>query len=1266
MGLHLDAVDVASPLRWRWLLRDETGAALADHQVDLAAGAGEVARFRELYGYARSYSAPDRRVADGARIVAEAGAWAGAVLLGERLTAAIADAAPVTVRVTVPAPAESALLWPLELAHSGGRPLAARGDVTFVYDIGGDASRQKRALGGTLRILAVFSQPTRTSVLALRRERYALSRLIRRIAAREQAAVELRVVQYGVTREKLASIASSGEGWDVLHLSGHGGSGLFLLEQADGSADPVSTEALIDLLRPTRHRVKLAVASACESAADATAETLRLLGLNEQADALEAAEADAGGPGTAQVPGLARALARELDCAVVAMRYPVTDDFAIAFGNVFYDRLLGRGQSADVAVARASATAAGPAPSASRPATSVCTAGVFGIRARGLELAAPLGQPRLDPAEQRMAYFPDEPERFVGRTDAMVAASAALAPGSARTAVLLHGMAGGGKTACALELAYRHQDGFAAAAFWQAPTRDDQWQGALAAFAQQLEIQLGDYGFSMSGHIGTMAALSAFLPRLRRLLRNQGILLVLDNMETLLDPAGTWRDPRWGALTEALTGHDGESRVIFTSRITPAGLPASRTVTLPVHALSLDESVTLAQELPNLRTLLHAEPGPTRTTTEAGIEADRARVYRVLGVVQGHPKLLELADAAAADRDQLDAQLTAAEAAARGQGLDTFFRDGASARQPDQFLDVLTGWTAMALAALPEPARLMAQFLTCLEENDRQSSVVRPNWPDLWRRLGRAGDPPDAEPLLGTLTAAALAQAEMSRITIGDNPGEATYYRVHPGVAAAIEASVAPGFRAAVDTELWKFWRMVLHIADEEGSGRNTGTAVRAGLGAVPYLMRLGESEAAVGLLEEAFARDISPVITQQALPWLWRLASEADASRATALLAQAMGSTDHGEAERLLRELTLSAAASGDYLGAAAGALMLVNLLRDSGRLPEALKMISQVEEYQRLGESGPWTRLGARAQRLQILAHMGKYRQALTESAVLLEQMAGLPLVRTDDERVHPPLVRELVLNTRYLAALGVGDWQQALDLGSEIQADLRQRDESADRLAEVRFNDVTPLLALGRSAEADRVLAECQEVFERQSNIRRLAALFAMRALAESERGRSDEALRLIRVALRLAYSCDNPDPRALGGMHHDLALNLRAAGGDPGEQWAHQLAGALIHRLVGMDGSPVWLNVGLLAEGQSSNRPGRFLKLPLEWVIAVAERTEGVRLGALLTALQPDPAVIESAYFGVRWSLLLIVKAGSVRQRTRAVVREAAARFRERKR
>src|SRR5262249_61821413 len=78
MGLLLEAVEVAGPWRWRWLLRDEeTGNPVADHRVDLDPGSDEVARFRDLYGYVHSYAAPDRRTEDGSRFVDAAGGGGG-------------------------------------------------------------------------------------------------------------------------------------------------------------------------------------------------------------------------------------------------------------------------------------------------------------------------------------------------------------------------------------------------------------------------------------------------------------------------------------------------------------------------------------------------------------------------------------------------------------------------------------------------------------------------------------------------------------------------------------------------------------------------------------------------------------------------------------------------------------------------------------------------------------------------------------------------------------------------------------------------------------------------------------------------------------------------------------------------------------------------------------------------------------------------------------------------------------------------------------
>src|SRR5919202_1623331 len=79
-------------------------------------------------------------------------------------------------------------------------------------------------------------------------------------------------------------------------------------------------------------------------------------------------------------------------------------------------------------------------------------------------------KPILRPTVESMAGFPAQPSRFVGRADAMAAATTALAPTSGRTAVVFSGTAGTGKTTCAVELAYRHWHSFGAVAFWSAPT----------------------------------------------------------------------------------------------------------------------------------------------------------------------------------------------------------------------------------------------------------------------------------------------------------------------------------------------------------------------------------------------------------------------------------------------------------------------------------------------------------------------------------------------------------------------------------------------------------------------------------------------------------------------------------------------------------------------------------------------------------------------------------------------------------------------------
>jgi CHAT domain len=1237
--LRLEIRDFDGLLRWRWLLTDEvTGRPLADHQVDLAGSPDdELAAFTDLYRYLRRYAVPDRRAASEAEIVARIGAWAGRVVLGGTVGAAILAAAPVTVRVVVPPEAGFLLGWPLELAEAVGKPLAARGDVTLVYDVGAEPPGPGGSGGGRrgagLRMLAVFSLPSETSVLALRRERFELARLIRRIGARQRRRVELSVLQYGVTRQRLRQVVEAGDGWDVLHLSGHGGRGQFLLEKPDGSPDPVDTAELAGLLAPLRRRIQLAVVSACESAAATTAETLRWVGLEQQAEQLEQQVAGETAQAGLVVTGVARALAGELGCAVVAMRYPVADEFAVAFAEDLYERLLGardllpgsRGEPLGSALARAVAVAAGPVPSLARPAISLATPVLLGTDAASLVLEVPRGVPGLDLALVRMERFPPEPLRFVGRAAAMARASAALAAGSGRSGVLLHGMAGSGKTASALELAYRHQDSFAAVAFWQAPETGDEFGRALAGLAAALDIQLEGSGFRMSDKITAEASVAAFAPRLGRLLEESGVLLVLDNLESLLTDAGAWRDPRWEPLIGALTGHPGESRVVLTSRIPPAGL-GGRVLALPVHALDLAESAALARELPGLRALLHADAGPVRDDAgEKRVAADRDLVRRVLRVVQGHPKLMELADAAAADPAGLSVQLAAAEDAAGGGMLEVFFRDGTSALDAAQFLDTLTAWTTTALAGQAGQARLMAQFLACAEEADRTTGIVDANWAGLWRRLGRPGDPPPPAPLLDTLTAAALIQPDPPADDSG--PDGAVSWRMHPGIAEAIRATTAPEFRAATDAELAAFWYKVSSQAIRQEGGEGGEVIVRAGLAAAPYLLRLHDWATATILLENAIHRDTSPAFTAAALPALRAIAAATQAAKDLGILASALVAADPAEAEELLRSALAQAAAGGDFRLASATAGILVNLLTTVGRLREALDLADQIAGYTRQAGLGPWTQLSDQARRLQIRGLMGEHRQVLTEISALQEQMDQLPAARCGNETVDPWDARETVLSVGNQSAVALGAWPQALDLNAAILASNQARGAGAYEIARSGFNAYGPLLGLGRLDDAEQVLADCQQVFEDHADIGLLAQVFGARADLESERGNLGAALAFGRTALRYAYG--RPDPRVIALRHHNLASHLGEAGSDLAGQRAHRLAAALIRQLTGMTRNLTSTLRELARELRQDTGCGH-LPTTLDEVVRIAEQTEGVRLGQLISALQPGTQAAADAF------------------------------------
>jgi tetratricopeptide (TPR) repeat protein len=1174
MGLLLEAVDADGAWRWRWVLRDSsTGAILAGHPVALDPASDELTAFGNLYAYVRWHVSPDRRSQDETRILRRVGSWASESLLGVEVCAAIAAAAPVTVWVTVPEALDHVLLWPLELAHAAGKPLLERGDVAFVYDIvpgaAGAVAPEERSADDALRILAVFSLPAGTALTGERRERYELSRLIRQVTEHGRA-VELRVLQYGVTRKLLAEVADSGKGWDVLHLSSHGSPGLFGLEKPDGSPDWVTTSDLIGLLRFAR-RVKLAVVGSCLSAAeDEAAAPARLIGPAVEVSAEATAQHRA-----PHVTGLARGLVRELGCAVVATRYLVTAEHMTAFNAVFYASLLDAGDPVDVAAARALAESSPGDRSVYR-----VSPGVFGARAVGLTFRAPRRRVTADQVGQRKAGLPDEPERFVGRVATISAATAVLAADSEKTVVALHGMPGIGATTCALELAYRQQDNFTATAYWRAPGRGASGSAdAPAAFAASLQDQLG---LPLPSRWPTRGW-EGYARRLSRALRRRRLLLVLDDVDALLSSEGEWRDPRWTLILTALTAHGGQSRLILAGRIPPP-VDGQASRVFPLGLLQEDEAYQMVRELPSLRALRW--PAPNRAA------ADGARGRDLVdAAAAGHPGLLSLMNEWAADPDTLDARLAEAR-------------------------DEIADWARATVASRRPNARLMAEFLACLTDEDQRKAVVEATWPRLWKRLGRPGEPPEPEPLLDALAAVTLIRRPDSAIVM------------HPAVVAATRAAATRDIRDSADEVLAGFWQ-----AAPGSVSSDPGESARFVL---PYLVRQEACGSAANVLAALTPAQLSG-IGPSAIPMLRKVVAETGSPTAQVALAVAVRQSHNRklpEVRELLEDALSSALAAGDLRQSWVAAGFLVNRHITDGRLQAALELAAKREAYARLGGLGPWTRLASAANRLAVQQRMGQHAPVLAEIDRLRIRLDQLPDDDPDDsdpasapELVTPWSVREDLLETGNEAAGALGQWQRALDMSTEALASMRGRGESGYGLAAWQRQSAEWLVRLGRLAEAAALLADCQQAAADRGYREDVAYVLSIRADLEEARGRPDTAADLERASLRLRYA-EDLGPDTIAACHRRLGYVLSVADGDKDEAAAHSIAGLLILRLIQKGTDPVSLAQAAALARQDADRRGHVPWTVAE-VVQVADRVDGVRLGELLATLEPDQQALAEA-------------------------------------
>ncbi len=1222
--LQLKVTEYLGIDRWRWLLEDENGSFLADREVRLDSGAFEYRGYIDLPGFLRA----NRDAYGGDReLFRILGAWMGENVFGKlRETLLGFLGHPAAVHVTIPENASDLLYIPFELAHLEGESSMVSMGVRFVYqpeDRGEQRDKRAGATTDAVRVLAVFSLPRSESPLNLRRERYELKRLMESLAGNRGLALHLRLLQYGATRDTLKKALRESPGWDVIHFSGHGQQGAVYLEDEEGEKDPIEASELTGLLRPAKARLSLMVLSACWSAAESLSSARRQVGLDppvrdrRQGPGEMASQEDQMAEATV-LPSLGRQLSRSLDCAVVGMRYPVGDRFAADLVLQFFEYLLEKGQPVPAALQFALEEALDGdwdnAPVALSPVTPI----LLGSRAADLALAPP----RLEKPEpvqmSGLVGFPPEPLRFIGRLMPMMRAGKAMAPRSRPyKGVLFHGMAGGGKTACLLELAWRHEKNrFAHCVFFKCPDQDQSIATALADFLHVAEDRLHMTPGDLSGHADDPAMFrQRTLPALQAMLSKNSILIAIDNMESLLTGEGNWKDKKWKYLAETLLGHAGESRTIFTSRRVPAPLENhSALLKEAIHALSFPESVLLARELPNLYRLFDDEP-------------ERELLRKTMEVVQGHPKLLELADGLASDRARLARQAEKSEEErGRDVSLKCFFDEGESEQSESGFVETLRRWSSSLARTLSPSARLLFWFLCRLEEEDRSRDVIEATWKRFLERV--KASVPDAAavlrepdfglgPSLKALVDTGLAEVHEERF--GENA--VAFYAVHPGVAEAAREEAGEEVLEGADAELGNIHLAVLNYGLETETQGGTRLVVLGAERAVPYLMRSRRWVQAGGALEQLIDRAQAPAVLNRAIPLLRVVAKAAEGTNheaiASGVLAKALKVAGrYEEAKAILQGNVNQCEVRRDYSTALFNASTLFYLLKGTGKLEEALALVERMADFTRRAGMGPWTQLGNECMRLQILNEMGRWEDVLEAVRKHRKRFQTLPEKSDADESVSGWNVREEFLNTGCNAAMSLEQWGTALAMNAEKVESQKARGADKLEMATTFFNHYAPLLRLGRFAEARRLLETYRDVFGLERDYRMLGKTYSAIADLEDKENHREAAVRFGKIALQYGYLSVRPESCAIN--HNNLSNYLKSAG-EPRDAWlAHLLASGIMRIQIGSGGLKI--NVQNLINSNLPDAPPAF-----DQIAATVEQIDGVRfreMFALLPARFPD--------------------------------------------
>ncbi len=1237
-------------------LKDAHGRQLAFNSIRL--GDPSVAMWEGLLDtgdYVARYAG--NQILDGASTPATAaqlldglGVFLGQHVLGPEIMAALSGNQRRTLAVSLPGAADNTLAAalarvPWEIARTAlDQPTLAESNVALRVVTPRAVSSITDGVGGSsLRVLLVYAEAPGSSPLAMRQEREELLRLFYD-KVMPYWRVDVDVLCHGVTASRLRNQIERRGGYHVVHWSGHGDHDLLELLGEDGQPDCLTGGDLVDLIVAAGGFIpRLVFLSACLSGT--VLEARDWATFEAGMAALSAGRRPVSrGVGDRQLrnvlaetsgfAGTALALLQAGVPEVVAMRYEVGDDYARCLAGSFYGHLLAdEGQhptESALSLARndlmrliyeqpTTGSAFGPVDHATpvlfgeeRPALHLPTG-----RSPQLRKRRPRPQPLLVHSRDLCP-----PEVFVGRGSELTRLSREWLTDGERGVALVQGLAGLGKTAVAAEVIHLWHARFDFVLAFQAKPLALPCEEFYRQFHDRLALESTVYRerCDESPHAcvylepGRPLSGSARLQRMRdnlvEALRDEAVLLVLDNLETNLTPVTggfAMQDPEWESILETLSEElpRTRSRLIVTSRHRPTVLECNNTVWVPLGPLPMGEAGLYVFYHPGLRALYYADDG------------GRGLVDRLLTISRGHPLILDRLSALSGDRvglsqalDQLDSRgLDALPDAFVGtqteaeRNAESAYLEDVATSAVDLLIERATMdarrllWT-VSLADEPVSEVLLEGVWSGQNSEDEAAERMRalladePSLPTEIRErlasmpaavrealLKRPPAPLVAQPvirlLLDELQAAGLLSESEGDDQASFSVHELVRERIlqwmdrHPkdrGGHSCADVWAAYGERyAGYFLSLWRY-----------GGTDAVARAPEMGLRALVYCVR-GHAYTplnwfASGLVTSTrdpalLGRTIEPlqVATDQAPSSLERW-------QAKVCLADALDNLGQIDEALVLYEATVAQAeAEHRWAGMAAALHNWAGALRSIGRIDDAKRAYERAAEGACKADAPPiyvavseMAAMSIQATRDRAATDLPHIEQRVKESRGEWDACRTSGIASGGVERAELGRCFMIVLDVARRANLLLGRWQACLDLSDQIEQVQHELGESAFELAVTASNRCGPLLRLDQVGEALRTAEQCLDVFRDRGDAHRQAAALSTLAGIWCRLGDVERSISLERQALALENGL--PDPAARAMSHGNLATYLNTLGRSE-EATRHHLAALTYHIVTG---------------------------------------------------------------------------------------------------